>query len=142
MSSDKFVTLADGNSYWLDNGIADIIVELNNKGYRTICSCEGHMYDCTGYKKPKNRREYGQYSPVWIVFKSGHLPPYPPIIKGYISSKLDPWKCEHARIFFGSDELAIAFETYKRYRPDNVDIEHKRVLNEVLKWAQNLPQKE
>ena len=129
----------------MDEGIAETIKILNEKGYRTTCSCEGHIYYCDGYVNPKKRREYGQYSPVWIVFEYGYLPSYLPEVyprvdknnghaSVYLSSKKDLWQ-----------ELFVYFELNKKERgkfsEGDVHKEHERVLNEVLKWAQSLPKR-
>ncbi len=117
--------------------------------------CEGHISECGGYAHPEKRKEYGQYTPVWIMFRDDTFPPYGPgIYEAGLS--IDPWKAEHAREFFGPYKpfkrngarmtLYVSFECYKRerkkYSGGDVDAEHERVLEEVLKWAKGLPNRD
>ena len=153
MSSDYPVNI-DGRIIYVDSGIADIVQTLNDKGYRTNCCCEGHIYDCSNYARPEQRMEYGQYSPILITFRENCEPPYPPYV--YKLSKEDPWKKGHAREHFGvyspfkhglsCGALFISFEMYKRqrkhYSDGDVVKEHDRVLDELLKWAKDLPVKD
>ena len=135
-----------GSALYLDEGIAEAIVILNEKGYVTTCCCEGHKQLCEGYAQPKRRQEYGQYSPIWISFKDNYLPPYPPNVYAQ-SEDSDGWKKGHAReflgIYDGTPTLFISFEIPKRERKifsgGDVDEEHKRALKKVLDWAKGLP---
>lgn len=135
MSCEIPIILANGARVELDSGIAEAIKILNEKGYFTTCCCEGHKMWCDGYKHPKQRIEYGQFSPLFIDFRQDCIPPYFPQIYPYTASK------NHARQIFERDRFVVYFELYKRQR-SNVDEEHLRVLNEILKWAIELPEKE
>ncbi|WP_028243932.1 hypothetical protein [Pseudobutyrivibrio ruminis] len=139
----------------LDEGLAETIVILNEKGYITTCCCEGHKQFCEGYAQPKRRQEYGQYWPIWIEFQDGYLPPYSPNIYPH-TDDYEGWKNGHAREFMGlrkvfknSDAvptLLVSFEAPKRERKKfsdgDVDKEHKRALELVLAWAKGLPRLE
>ena len=135
MSCEVPITLANGVNVKLDIGIVGAIKVLNEKGYFTTCCCEGHKMWCDGYKHPKSRIEYGQFSPLFIDFKTDCIPPYFPQIYPYTGSK------KEARQEFKDNRFMVYFALYKRQR-GNVDKEHLRVLNEILKWADELPEKE
>lgn len=133
----------------LDAGIVDLVVTLNKKGYRTTCSCEGHLYEYTSKSWNYN------YSPVWIVFEDErYLPPYPPVIEGYENEMDNPWRSKSGGWYLGKYEvfkysyqyaLWIGFTFYKREikkRCDgNIHKEHERVLKELLSWAKKLPRR-
>lgn len=148
MSSEKKTKIPHNGYADLDKGIADIIVELNKKGYKTICSCEGHLYEYTSKSWNYN------YSPVWIVFESKyHLPPYPPQIEGYDIEMANPWRTKGGGYYLGEYEafkgryqyaLWVGFSFYKRVikQRGNIHKEHERVLDEILKWAKELPKRD
>ena len=147
MASDVRTLVPNYGYAMLDKGIADIVVILNEKGYTTECSCEGHYWYCDGYANPKKRREYGQYRPIWLVFSKGCMPPYPPDIYP-LDNDTEPWACEHARVYMdnqrnGMNELLVNFESYKRLRKNfsngDVEAEHNKALVNVLEWAKGLP---
>ena len=148
MSSEKRTKIPKYGYADLDSGIADIVVELNKKGYLTKCSCEGHLYEYT------NKSWNYNYSPIWLDFKNeACMPPYPPQIEGYTYKRTKPWYDKHSGWYMGEYSplkgciqygLWVGFSFYKREIKTRGDIhkEHERVLKEVLKWAQGLPTKE
>ena len=150
-SYERTVILPNGAKIRVDRGIAEAVKVLNEKGYATMFCCEGHIVTDI----PTSRRQYGQYSPLWIAFKQGCMPPYSPNI--YPKTDItDGWVVGHAREFMGAykpfkhqparDTLFISFECYKRERKKfsegDVNKEHKRILNAVLEWANSLPNRE
>ncbi len=140
------MVIIDGKKIEVDAGIASVIQVLNDKGYRTCVCCEGH-YEET----------YDNYTPVWIGFLEGYLPPRPRI-SGYerharqLQTQKYPayWygprfsQCRPKRTSYrgrrNMPEIKIHFTKYKRdMKKRNIHEEHQRVLDELLKWAQELP---
>lgn len=140
------VVIIDGKKIEVDAGIALIIQVLNDKGYKTYACCEGH------YKE-----WYDNYTSVWIGFLEGYLPPRPRII-GYerharqLQTQKYPsyWYGPRFRqsrpkrtSYYGSKnmpEIRIHFSKYKRdMKKRDIHEEHQRVLDELLKWAKELP---
>ncbi len=152
-NSSNYRVVINGQPLWLDKGVAETVVVLNERGYKTTCCCEGHISYCEGYAQPQKRKEYGQYSPIFIDFMDDCLPPYGPGIYE-LDKDINPWKSDHAREYLGtygsfkgkikSNCLFISFECYKRdrkkYSNGDVHLEHERVLNLLLEWAKGLPQ--
>ena len=144
----KQTTVPSGKWKGLDSGIVEVVKVLNKKGYKTCCSCEGHLYEYTSKSWNYN------YSPVWIVFETKyHVPPYPPKISGYETQMTNPWRTRSGGWYLGEYEpfkgayqyaLWIGFTFYKREIKERGDIheEHERVLAELLKWAKELPQRD
>jgi len=131
--------------YDLDSGIAYTVEVLNKKGYKTRCSCEGHLREWTSKAWNYN------YSPVWISFERGFEPKTPPVIEGYERKMENPWKSKYSGWYLGDYEtlkgcydcaLWIGFSFYKKeingYR-GGIHAEHDRVLRELEKWADALP---
>ncbi len=58
----------------IDDGIIDILIELNRKGYRTLYSCEGHVgFNVEAVRKPEN------YWQGYLGFARAYkFPIYPP----------------------------------------------------------------
>ena len=137
MAEERLVTI-NGQKVPLDEGIANVVLILNEKGYETICSCEGH------YDESKD-----QYSTYWIWFKNGCYPLSSPQIDGYDYVEITKPKHaqpKHATVCkktYKLEELIIYNESYKRPRPKNETVHdtHKRLTKQVLEWAKSLPYK-
>lgn len=142
----KFVII-DGRRIEVDVGIAPIIQVLNDKGYKTCVCCEGH------YKE-----WYDNYTSVWIGFLEGYLPPRPRI-SGYERHARQLQSQKYPSYWYGPrfsqsrpkrtsyygrknmPEITIHFSKYKRdMKKRDIHEEHQRVLDELLKWAQELPE--
>ncbi len=136
----------DGKNIEVDAGIAPIIQILNDKGYKTVVCCEGHYKD-----------GYDNYTPVWIAFDHGCLPPRPRI-KGYERHAKQLQVQKYPSYWYGprftqcrpkttsyygrvlNPEIKIHFTKYKRdMKKKDIHEEHQRVLNELLEWAEALP---
>lgn len=128
----------------LENGVVETIKILNEKGYITICSCEGHIYSLDNLWD-KN------YSPIWIVFESPECTPkQPPSIEGYKDVlEGNVWRNRHSGYYLGGYKatknspiqygLWVGFDFRKREikKRSSGDIhkEHERVLKELETWA-------
>lgn len=144
ISSDKPVHIKGiDHVIYLDENIADIIVVLNEKGYRTACCCEGHWYDLGDY-----------FSSTWIAFAKDCTPPRP-IIDGF-ERHCRQWGCQKYPSFcygglynhahpceVGSmygGEIRFFYTQYKRgISYEDKLAEKNRVLAALLDWANNLP---
>lgn len=127
----------------LDKGIVDIVIKLNEKGYKTTCCCAGHWHD-----------KEQSFSPTWLAFDKGCLPPRPQIVGYERHSKQFGWQkypCfvygsrynhahPHRPMLSEGGEIMICYTQYKRgWTPEKKAQEHDRVLTELLDWAEKLP---
>lgn len=93
-----------------DEGILDILIALNKKGYYTIFSCEGH---CS--PKPDNKGKIGKWEGYLAFADTYKFKEYPPKFYKYNN---------HRRFFYWN---GYGEESRKEY------------LDNVLTWARTLP---
>lgn len=97
----------------IDEGMWDILIELNRKGYYTIFCCEGH---CNPYPNKRGKTEYWE---GYIAFTDTYdFIEYPPKFNKVTT---------HRRFYYWH---GYGEESRKKY------------LENVLKWARCLPTKE
>ena len=113
--------------------IRPIIKVLNDKGWKTILCCEGHWQEC-----------YNCYWGGFIGFREPLPIEYRPHIEGYDEKPADKYQSQMKRAYMYYVDHGFYFDgdRHKRTSKEEKWAEHQRLLNELLKWANNLPQKE
>lgn len=106
----------------IDKGMWDILVELNNKGYKTVCCCEGHL------NKEKRWNAY-------LFFARGKVPKTMPPLYDLSNKKiLNKYsqinKNENIFYWYGSNSKRLSLEQKEQ--------ERQELLNDLLKWAKEL----
>ena len=97
----------------IDEGMWDILIELNKKGYYTVYSCEGHCNP-----KPNKKGKVGYWNGYLAFDKTYKFPVYPPKF----------YKTNRSRQMF----------YWEGYGEES----RKEYLDNVLKWAVTLPTRE
>lgn len=102
----------------IDVGMREIIRVLNDKGYETVACCEGHW-----------KEKYNRYVGMYIYFKE---PILFPIIEGY---KNDKKNTKNGHYYTRKNKKCHYWvePRYKRMSKEEKDIEHEKLLNEILK---------
>lgn len=106
----------------IDKGMWDILVELNNKGYKTVCCCEGHVND-------------GRRWNAYLFFARGKAPKTMPPLYDLSNKKiLNKYsqinKTENIFYWYGSDSKRLSLEQKEQ--------ERQELLSDLLKWAKEL----
>lgn len=106
------MTIEDVENY-IDKGMWDILIELNQKGYHTVYSCEGH---CS--PTPNKKGKVGYWNGYLAFDRTYKFPVYPP--KFYKNNK-------NRQMFY-----------WEGYGEES----RKEYLDRVLRWAVTLPTRE
>ena len=146
------ITSTEENVFICDKNIANTIAELNKKGYQTNSSCEGHIKfgwqeinncDLSLLNKAKN-------DPRFIVLKINkdsfdYLTPN--MLTSIYISFIKDYKFPNLPLGFSldNDNNQIIRKTINYYDNNHkkthqeLEAEKEKYLNELYKWAKNLP---
>lgn len=109
----------------IDEGMIDILNNLNKKGYKTVYSCEGHLDD---YSK-----EYNHRIDLYISFDKEYdfKIPFPKIeVKG---------KKPYTKLkTFKDGKFAYYWFSSKNVENEQKEQERKEELERLLKWSEEL----
>lgn len=119
----KALNIGTTEAMKIDKGMWDILIELNRKGYKTVCCCEGHT---------DRERAWNAY----LLFAKGCVPNVlPPLYYIY-------QKGEQRTVKRHSEIRDKAFYWYgtksKKYTIEMSEQERRELLSDLLKWAKEL----
>jgi len=113
---------------FLDKNIADAIINMNLKGYRTQYSCEGHI-------EPDDGRTESRVLDINFTtqFRLDGLP------EGFTYSKSKKRKDAHRTILYKYINGTIYARIDKKYIPYDLEEDKKLHLDILKKWVDELP---
>jgi len=112
----------------LDKNIADAVIGMNLKGYRTLYSCEGHIESDDG-------RTESRVLDIYFItqFRLDVLP------EGFTYSKSKKRADAHRTILYKYINGTLFALIGKKYIPYNLEADKNRHLELLKKWVDELP---
>lgn len=124
----KALNIGTTEAMKIDKGMWDILIELNNKGYKTMYCCEGH---------PSREERWNAY----ILFYKNKAPKTLPPLYEVLPNRKQNRAERYSQIL--SNECFHWYGTKsKKYTIEMLEQERQELLKELLKWAKELENKD
>lgn len=120
----KCMPLTEGNYEDIDKDMIPILTELNEKGYKTMFCCQGHVEDCTYI--------------TYLTFYRKHIFSEPIPVFEVTNSRTNS-KNKHTKI--GKSNFGgITYHWFGRIckTDKEAEIERKQLIKELMEWAKRL----